>query len=254
MAYADVLVASEVNIFARFNIGCFGCNTVGGKIPAFICIYSYLFDFFQLAYIYSISIINAFSYVGDYFTVSIQAVFGNISFAAKTNATLGIKEVVTGIYAVNFKILVQFNFYSINAAFCILAYAKVLITLEVNNVISFNFAHATGYNTVGSQVPSAVLQLAYVYSIGISYACCYVGDYFTVSIQTALGDVSIAAKTNAHCIIHEEVTGMNAVNIKVSAKFNINDRAKKFLFCTYDDISFVTAKVNITTRLYLNSS
>ena len=138
----NVLVAAEINNFAGSYIGCFGCNTVGGKIPAFICICSYLFDFFQLAYIYSISIINAFSYVSDYFIVSIQAIFG---------------------------------------------------------------------------------------------------------------DVSIAAKTNAHIIIHEEFTSMNAVNIKVSAKFNLNGRAKKFLCCTYDDISFVTVKVNITARLYFSS-
>ena len=138
----NVLVAAEINNFAGSYIGCFGCNTVGGKIPAFICICSYLFDFFQLAYIYSISIINAFSYVSDYFIVSIQAIFG---------------------------------------------------------------------------------------------------------------DVSIAAKTNAHIIIHEEFTSMNAVNIKVSAKFNLNGRAKKFLCCTYDDISFVTVKVNIIARLYLSS-
>ena len=259
MAYADVLVAAEINIIAGSYIGCFGCNTVGGKIPAFICICSYLFDFFQLAYIYSISIINAFSYVSDYFIVSIQAVFGDVSIAAKTNTTLGIKEVVACIYLVNFQIFVQFNLNGCNAIFVILAYGNIFfVTGKVNNTIIFNLAQATCYSTISSELPAAfcysAVQLAYVYSIGISSTCCYVGDDFTVSIQTALGDVSIAAKTNAHFIIHEEVTGMNAVNIKVSAKFNINDRAKKFLFCTYDDISFVTAKVNITTRLYLNSS
>ena len=372
MAYADVLVAAEVNKFAGSYLGCFGCNTVGGQVPAFICICSYLFDFFQLAYIYSISIINAFSYVSDYFIVSIQAIFGdvsiaaktnttlstkevvagiylvnfqifvqfnlngcnaifvifaygniffvtgkvnntiifnlaqatcystissklpaafcysaiqlayvysigisstccyvgnyftvsiqtalgNISIAAKTNTTLGIKEVVTGIYAVNFKILVQFNLYSINSINSFLAYANVLIAFEVNNSIIFNLFQIS-YNAISCQVPTAfcysAVQLAYVYSISSFSTCCYVGNYFTVSIQTALGDVSIAAKTNAHIIIHEVVTSMNAVNIKVSAKANLNGRAKKFLCCTYDDISFVTIKVNITARLYFSS-
>ena len=37
IAYFDVLVAAEVNRFAGFYVGCFGCNTVGGQVPA--CIY-----------------------------------------------------------------------------------------------------------------------------------------------------------------------------------------------------------------------
>ena len=252
----NVLVAAEINNFAGSYIGCFGCNTVGGKIPAFICICSYLFDFFQLAYIYSISIINAFSYVSDYFIVSIQAIFGDVSIAAKTNTTFGIKEVVACIYLVNFQIFVQFNFYSVNSINSFVAYANVLITFEIDNSIIFNLFQIS-YSTICSELPTAfcysAVQLAYVYSISSFSTCCYVGNYFTVSIQTALGNVSIAAKTNAHIIIHEEFTSMNAVNIKVSAKFNLNGRAKKFLCCTYDDISFVTVKVNITARLYFSS-
>ena len=252
MAYADVLVAAEVNNFVGSYIGCFGCNTVGGKIPAFICICSYLFDFFQLAYIYSISIINAFSYVSDYFIVSIQAIFGDISIAAKTNTTLSTKEVVACIYLVNFQIFVQLNLNGCNAIFVIFAYGNIFfVTGKVNNTIIFNLAQATCYSTISSKLPAAfcysAVQLAYIYSIGISYACCYVGNYFTVSIQTAFGDVSFAAKTNATLTTHEVIAGIYAVNIKISVQVNLNKGSILVFFLAYGNIFIATAEVNSST-------
>ena len=62
MAYADVLVTAEVNVLAGFYVGCFGCNTVGRQIPTCISSVAY---FFQLAYVYSVSISRTCCYVGD---------------------------------------------------------------------------------------------------------------------------------------------------------------------------------------------
>ena len=62
MAYADVLVAAEVNIIAGFYVGCFGCNTVSRQIPTCISSVAY---FFQLAYVYSVSIGFACCYAAD---------------------------------------------------------------------------------------------------------------------------------------------------------------------------------------------
>ena len=62
MAYADVLVTAEVNIIAGFYVGCFGCNTVGRQIPTCISSVAY---FFQLAYVYSVSIGFACCYAAD---------------------------------------------------------------------------------------------------------------------------------------------------------------------------------------------
>ena len=73
IAYADVLIAAEVNSFAGFYIGCFGCYTISRQIPACISSVAY---FLQLAYVYCISSINAVSYACNatvfvyvYFTV-----------------------------------------------------------------------------------------------------------------------------------------------------------------------------------------
>ena len=168
-------------------------------------------------------------------------------------------QVVFCVQGVGLNIVYINVFVQLNLNFsAVMAYADVLVAAEINEIAGF-YIGCFGCYTVGSQVPAHVcscaycLQLAYVYSISIINAFSYVSDYFIVSIQAIFGDVSIAAKTNAHIIIHEVVTSMNAVNIKVSAKANLNGRAKKFLCCTYDDISFVTIEVNIIARLYLSS-
>ena len=143
------------------------------------------------------------------------------------------------------QILVQLNLNSFNAIFCILAYAyaDILVTVEVNIITGF-YIFCFGQNTVSSKFPSAVLQLAYVYCISISYTCCYVGDYFIVSIQTALRDVSFTAKANALLSTHEVIAGIYAVNIKISVQFNINKSSKIGFFLAYGNIFIVTAEVN----------
>ena len=66
IAYADVLITAEINIVTGFYIGCFGCYTICGKIPAFISVSGSFFYFLQLAYVYSIIIINACCYAADF--------------------------------------------------------------------------------------------------------------------------------------------------------------------------------------------
>ena len=66
IAYADVLITAEINIVTGFYIGCFGCYTVSRQIPAFISVSGSFFYFLQLAYVYSIIIINACCYAADF--------------------------------------------------------------------------------------------------------------------------------------------------------------------------------------------
>ena len=180
IAYADILIAAEINIFTGCYINSGSSNTVGGKIPAFICICSYLFDFFQLAYIYSISIINACSYVSDYFIVSIQTALGNVSFTAKANAHIIIHEEVTSMNAVNIKISVQLNVNKSSIIGFFLAYGNIfIVTAEVNGSTGFNFSRVGDFFP-GGKIPACIfscsLQLRYVYSIGSFTTSCYVGN------------------------------------------------------------------------------
>ena len=207
MAYADVLVAAEVNIIAGFYVGCFGSKTVGGQVPAFICICSYLFDFFQLAYIYSISIINACSYVSDYFIVSIQAIFGNVSRATKANAHIIIHEEVTSMNAVNIKVSVQVNLNKGSILVFFLAYGNIFIVAAEVNITAGFYVGCFGSKTVGRQIPTCIssvayfFQLAYVYSVSIGSTCCYI-DNLTFSTFTAYGycisSVSYTAGTQSN--------------------------------------------------------
>ena len=180
IAYADILIAAEINISTGCYINSGSSNTVSGKIPAFICICSYLFDFFQLAYIYSISIINAFSYVGNYFIISIQTVLGDVSVTAKTNAFFIIHEVIACLNAVNIKIFVQFNVNKSSIIGFFLAYGNIfIVTAEVNDITGFNFSRVGDFFP-GGKIPACIfscsLQLCYVYSIGSFAASCYIGN------------------------------------------------------------------------------
>ena len=143
IAYADILIAAEIHIFTGCYINSGSSNTVSGKIPAFICICSYLFDFFQLAYIYSISIINTCSYVSDYFIVSIQAIFGDVSISANANTPIRIHEVIACLNAVNHKIPAQRNMHNSSIFSFFFAYGNIIIsTPEVNSITMIDFSSA----------------------------------------------------------------------------------------------------------------
>ena len=256
MAYADVLVAAEINKITGFYIGCFGCNTVGSEVPAHVSSCTYCL---QLTYVYCIIIVNACSYacntailVYGYCIVDSSGITKQFYGCALTVSQFGCKAAqgqLSIAIADGFdssQILIQFNLNSFNAVFCILAYADILVTIEVNIIAGF-YIFCFGQNTISSKLPRAVLQLAYIYSISIGYACSYVGNYFIISIQTISGNISFTAIANALIIIHEEVTSINAVNIKISVQFNINKSSKIGFFLAYGNIFIVTAEVNDST-------
>ena len=87
MAYADVLVTSEVNIIAGFYVGCFGSKTVGRQIPTLVGSFFYSV---QLAYVYCVGIGFACCYI-DNLTVSASAAYGycisSVSYTAFTTST-----------------------------------------------------------------------------------------------------------------------------------------------------------------------
>ena len=226
IAYADVLVAAEINKFAGSYIGCLGCNTVGGKIPAFICICSYLFDFFQLTYIYSISIINACSYVGDYFIVSIQTVLGNVSFTAKANAHIIIHEEVTSMNAVNIKISVQVNLNKGSIIGFFLAYGNIFIaTAEVNDGTGFNFSRAGDFFP-GGKIPACIfscsLQLCYVYSIGSFTASCYVSNLTSKGSTAYRYSTTVGSPSKAVCTFRSKSANNTGFSISNRGGTNCN--------------------------------
>ena len=202
-AYADVLVAAEINIFAGSYIGCFGCNTIGGKIPAFICICSYLFDFFQLAYIYSISIINACSYIADYFIVSIQTALGNVSFTAKANAHIIIHEEVTSMNAVNIKISVQFNINKGSKIGFFPAYGNIfIVTAEVNGSTGFNFSRVGDFFP-GGKIPACIFSC----SLQLLFGSSLTGSCKAIVVNTCISQASNCANStiNSHRITSTDV-------------------------------------------------
>ena len=134
MAYADVLVTSEVNIIAGFYVGCFGSKTVGSQVPACISSVAY---FFQLAYVYCVGIFSACCYI-DNLTVSASAAYGycisSVSYTAGTQSNSAFNRYRSTVADSN----------------CITSRNRILMT-EGNNIASVTdcviVAH---YNRIGN--------------------------------------------------------------------------------------------------------
>ena len=255
LAYADILVTAEVNIIAGFYIFCFGQNTISSKLPSAVL---------QLAYVYCIIVVNACSYACNttvivyvYFTIDNGCITKQFYRCALTISQFGCKTAqcqfsiaIADAFDIN-QILVQL---SLNLSL-VIAYADILIAAEIN-ISTGCYINSGSSNTVSGKIPAFIcicsylfdfFQLAYIYSISIINAFSYVGNYFIISIQTVLGDVSVTAKTNAFFIIHEVIACLNAVNIKIFVQFNVNKSSIIGFFLAYGNISIVTAEVNGST-------
>ena len=215
MAYADVLVAAEINKITGFYIGCFGYNTVGSQVPALVGNFAY---FVQLAYVNSIIIINACCYAADFTgivdtnnTIDLgAAIQHNYRCLAIGDACNTCSQGYTGL-SVNYTgNIVQFtgkvNFYivAIVANSNILMIAGILFTAEINGCFRCYLiccAAFSGKLPAFISICSCIPQLAYVYSISIFSTCCYI-DNLTVSVSSAYGycisSVSYAAGTQSN--------------------------------------------------------
>ena len=138
IAYFDIVVAAEVNITAGFYVGCFGCKTVGRQIPTCISSVAY---FFQLAYVYSVSIGFACCYI-DNLTVSASAAYGycisSVSYTAGTQSNSA------------------FCTYASTAADsnCIIGCNFILMTEGNNIAYASDCVFVTHYNGIGNIVQS----------------------------------------------------------------------------------------------------
>ena len=109
--------------------------------------------------------------------------------------------------AVNIKVSVQVNLNKGSILVFFLAYGNIFIATSEVNISAGFYVGCFGSKTVGRQVPALVgsffysVQLAYVYSISIGFASCYI-DNLTVSASAAYGycisSVSYTAGTQSN--------------------------------------------------------
>ena len=200
MAYADVLVTAEVNSCIRCNFRCFA--TVSGKIPTLV---SSFFYSVQLAYVYCVGIGFACFYIGN-LTCMVKG-YATINYGLSTiqyyrstctilhaSSTIGNSKSCIAIFQQQSSSVKANSFITIANGFDILqlifqlyfyistiiAYFDIVVAAEVNSCIRCNFSR--GFVTVCRKVPTLVssffysVQLAYVYCVGISFACFYIGN------------------------------------------------------------------------------
>ena len=146
MAYADVLVTSEVNIIAGFYVGCFGSKTVGRQIPTCISSVAYLL---QLCYVYSVGISSTCCYIGNltsnFFTLYRTAYRNSTMSCLPSNtgfsfsSTIAKRACSCACYAANAQS---------NAAFC--TYASTIA--DSNCITSLNLIVMTEGNNIAYAV------------------------------------------------------------------------------------------------------
>ena len=204
MAYADVLVAAEVNSFTGCNLSR-GFVTVCRKVPTLV---SSFFYSVQLAYVYCVGIGFACFYIGNltcmvkgYATINYSlstiqyyrstctilhasstlsncksciAIFQQQSSSIKANSFI---TIANGFDILQLIVQLYFNISTI------IAYFDIVVAAEVNSCIRCNFSR--GFVTVCRKVPTLVsisssftylLQLCYVYCVSIFSTCCYIGN------------------------------------------------------------------------------
>ena len=146
---------------------------------AFIQCCNILIGLMQLAAVDSVS--RGFAYFACCYAGNLATFFNdniiNLNLAAicKANATCTFTCADDGFDIL--QLIVQLYFYFS----AVMAYADVLVTAEVNILAGF-YVGCSGCNTVGRQIPTLVgsffysVQLAYVYCVGIGFACFYIGN------------------------------------------------------------------------------
>ena len=262
IAYANILIAAEVNSFAGFNVGCFGCNTVGRQIPACISSVAY---FFQLAYVYCISSINAVSYACDtavfiyvYFTIDGSSIAEQFYGCALTVSKFAYHAAHCTQSQCCAAVADGFNAYQI------LVQVYFVIGMTVFSLSSGNGSiYTVRYGCCGCY--SCFLQLAYVYCISsinaVSYACntaVFIYVYFTIDGSSIAEQfygcaltVSKFAYHAAHCTQSQCCTAIaDGFDIfQVFIQFN----AYSSTVIAYADV-LIAAEVNSFAGFYIGCS
>ena len=254
MAYADVLVAAEVNIIAGFYIGCFGCNTVGRQIPTCISSVAY---FLQLAYVYSVSIGFACCYTGNLAACYIQATADGCSVFTKHDGfcTIISTDIAHANTAVsNCKVFITIGnddaiFIQVNFGISIGNRGNISqIACNINLVISlavFNCRFNCCILTVrqGSMFTCFgcyCMQLAAVYCVGRGaayFAFCYTGKLAACYIEATADGCSVFTKHDGFCTIIS--TDIAHANTAVS-------NCKVFITIGNDDAIFIQVNFGIS--------
>ena len=224
-AYHCAIIAEKMNIVIQSNfiflatvfIGGFSYSNIItiGNSTVFEC---FCFYIFQLAIVYCIFISFTICYAAD-FTGIVDtnntidcgaAIHHNYRFLAVGNTCNTCSQGYAGIsinYTGNiFQFTGKFNFYivALVANSNILMTAGILFTAEINGCFRCYLICCTAFSRklpafIG--ICSCFFQLAYVYCIGICFACCYI-DNLTVSASAAyeycISSVSYAANAQSN--------------------------------------------------------
>ena len=179
----------------------------------------------------------------------------NITFfylAVLQIANLGVQLVVQVVYSVNYGSLTFFvlnvagNIFNIAYIACFgyvgngngtCIFAILVDKLHINLIVWTNAVFTRFDMGIGITCLNRCIQLTYVYSIGISYACCYTGNLAACYIQATADGCSVFTKHDGFCTIIS--TDIAHANTAVS-------NCKVFITIGNDDAIFIQFNFGIS--------
>ena len=244
IAYADVLVAAEVNSFAGCYFRC--CIAVCGKVPALVCVICYFADFLQLLFGCSLTFavskaIISSSLIAKSAYSCTSAIHNYISCcytAACPNRALAAADVYKSVRIISCKINIVFQL-NLNIG-TIIADVNVLVTTEVN---SFTRSYFRCFAAVSGQIPALVCVLCYF----ADFLQLLFGCSLTFAVSKAIISSSCIAKTAYSCssTIHDNTA-------IYSAAYCYTASCPDSAFATadaYQSVRIISCKINIVFQV-----
>ena len=177
-------------------------------------------------------------------------------------------QVVFGVQCIGLNIVYINVFVQLNLNLsAVMAYADVLVTAEVNIIVGF-YVGCFGCNTVGRQIPTCIssvayfLQLAYVYSVSIGFACCYTGNLAACYIQATADGCSVFTKHDGFCtIISTDIAHANTAVSNCKVFITIGNDDAIFIQVNFGisignrgNISQIACNINLVFQMTISSS
>ena len=227
IAYADVLVAAEVNSFAGCYFRC--CIAVCGKVPALVCVICYFADFLQLLFGCSLT-----------FAVSKAIISSSLIAKSAYSCTSAIHNYISCCYTAACP----------NRALAAAdVYKSVIISGKKNIVIQSNFVflatvfiEAFGYSNISTIGNSSMLACFGCYFLQLLFGCS-----LTFAVSKAIISSSCIAKTAYRCSssIHDNTA-------IYSAAYCYTASCPDSAFATadaYQSVRIISCKINIVFQV-----
>ena len=241
MANANVLVTAKVNSFTGSYFRCF--TAIGGQIPALVCVICYFTNFLQLLFGCSLTfavskaIISSSCIAKSAYSCS-SAIHNNVACcytaacpdSAFAAADIHKSVIISGKENIVFQSHIIFHM----AVFCLFRGYNNISTLGNNTVLACFFVY--------------LIQLCYVYSIGICSTCSYVSNLTSKGITAYRYSTTVGSPSKAVCTFRSKSSNNTGFSISNGSATKCNRVLNVCLSITANCIGIISTRYTVKTH------